>query len=616
MDKYYYRIYMMIILFFFIGTSISIAQIDIGIVNQSSAGGTATDGIYSIVTTIGQPSPVGIANSGVISMGIGYIYAAAADAQGPSISHTVSATATVNTQLVVSATITDISGISDAKLYYRKGGEQLFLSLSMLPTFPIGNLYVATIPDSIITFRGLEYYIVAKDVYANKTRIPQQNIFSIQVSSTGDGLSRGTPQPNGSEQNAYRLISIPFDATDKSPAAVLGDDLGGYDNTKWRFFELGANQKYVEHPGTSPMDSGKAFWLIVKDVGKILDTGPGKSVSTNGKYSIPLDPGWTFIGNPFYFDIPFTKLSKKSGGTLDARYYGGSWTNAASPLKPFEGYAVSSNISDTLFIDPQVYPVDITTPKSAEETNTVQPLWSISIHAQCNDAYDNDNIASVVTTASQAYDEQDKPEPPIIGNYVSVYFPHPEWNKVFKNYNVDARPEPSNGDVWDFNVASNMKEKVNLKFLGIDDVPLKFDVWLIDMQSLSTQNLRALNTYSYANTSESVPHPIRLIVGTNTFIQDKLNEVKVIPNEFQLFQNFPNPFNPVTTIRYGLPNASHVCLKVYNILGEEVVTLLNEYQQKGYKSVDLNAQDIPSGVYYYRIQAGEFVQTKKLILLK
>ncbi|MDI6766281.1 MAG: T9SS type A sorting domain-containing protein [Bacteroidota bacterium] len=591
----------------------SYTQLTLTISSQSNSGGISHAGPYSLVAIMGQPATIGIATSGSSSVGSGFIYTAASDAQGPTVTHTLSATIPVNTPLVVSATITDISGISSARLYYRKGGEQSFSTLTMSPT---GNLYQATIPDSIITLRGLEYYIVAKDVYSNQTRLPQQGIFSIQVTSTAEGVSRATPQPNGSEQSAYRLISIPFDATDKTPAAVLGDDLGGYDNTKWRFYELGANQKYVEHPGTSPMDSGKAFWLIVKDAGKIIDTGPGKSNPTNKIFAIALDSGWTFIGNPFNFDIPFTKLSKKSGGTLDARYYGGSWTNAASPLKPFEGYAVSSTIPDTLFIDPQVYPVDPTISKSTKEENTVSPLWSITIQAQCNGAQDVDNVASVSSSASQDFDEQDKPEPPVIGNYVSVYFPHPQWKKVFKHYNVDARPEPSDGDVWNFEVTSNMKEKVNLKFVGIENVPTKFDVWLIDMHSRATQNLRESNTYSFSNTSESVPHSIALVVGTSAYIQEKLIEVEAVPGVFQLFQNYPNPFNPVTIIRYGLPSASHVRLKLYNILGEEVMTLVDEFQQKGFRAVELNAKNLPSGVYYYRIQANDFIQTKKLILLK
>jgi hypothetical protein len=89
-----------------------------------------------------------------------------------------------------------------------------------------------------------------------------------------------------------------------------------------------------------------------------------------------------------------------------------------------------------------------------------------------------------------------------------------------------------------------------------------------------------------------------------------------IPEHFALDQNYPNPFNPVTTIRYQLPETEHVSLKVFNVLGQEVMTLVDEVQRAGYKSVDLNGARLPSGVYIYRMISGAFVTAKKLVLLK
>lgn len=89
-----------------------------------------------------------------------------------------------------------------------------------------------------------------------------------------------------------------------------------------------------------------------------------------------------------------------------------------------------------------------------------------------------------------------------------------------------------------------------------------------------------------------------------------------IPKEFALAQNYPNPFNPSTTIKYELPVDSRVVLTVYNVIGQEVTTLVNGEQEAGYWSAKWDANNVASGVYLYRLQAGDFVASKKLLLLK
>ena len=88
------------------------------------------------------------------------------------------------------------------------------------------------------------------------------------------------------------------------------------------------------------------------------------------------------------------------------------------------------------------------------------------------------------------------------------------------------------------------------------------------------------------------------------------------PYKFSLEQNYPNPFNPGTIIKYSIPFSSFVLIKVYNILGNEVTNLVNEEKSAGDYEIEFNASDLPSGIYFYTIRTGKFIQTKKMILLK
>ena len=102
-----------------------------------------------------------------------------------------------------------------------------------------------------------------------------------------------------------------------------------------------------------------------------------------------------------------------------------------------------------------------------------------------------------------------------------------------------------------------------------------------------------------------------------SFSYSKTVEMEImLPSEYQLYQNYPNPFNPVTTISYSLPIKAQVLLVIYNALGQSITRLVNEEKDAGNYSVKFNATNLPSGFYYFNLQAGSFISTKKMILLK
>jgi hypothetical protein len=112
-------------------------------------------------------------------------------------------------------------------------------------------------------------------------------------------------------------------------------------------------------------------------------------------------------------------------------------------------------------------------------------------------------------------------------------------------------------------------------------------------------------------------------IKTTPDASDIEQNAEIMPIDFFLAQNFPNPFNPSTKIRYDIPKTSLTSLKVYDVLGNEIITLVNEEKPAGNYEVEFDAPGLPSGVYFYRLQAvpigrqaGSFVETKKMVLMK
>jgi hypothetical protein len=227
----------------------------------------------------------------------------------------------------------------------------------------------------------------------------------------------------------------------------------------------------------------------------------------------------------------------------------------------------------------------------------------------------------MVADASSHWDEMDQPEPPVIGEYVSVYFPHRNWEALAKFYCVDARPESKNGEIWELEIKTNIRDKITLSFSGLASVPEEFEVWLIDEAVPLAQNLREIDDYSIAGLGPGHPKRLKLVAGKNNFIALNLAGLPLMPKSYELSQNFPNPFNPATTIRFGLPKTERVTLKVYTLLGEELVTLVDEQKAAGYHVAIWDGRNqagnvVVSGVYIYRLRAGNVVVTKKMALVR
>ena len=147
----------------------------------------------------------------------------------------------------------------------------------------------------------------------------------------------------------------------------------------------------------------------------------------------------------------------------------------------------------------------------------------------------------------------------------------------------------------------------DMNFMFLEAISFNHDLtsWCVVLIGHEPQNFSTDSALAPEN------HPVWGTCPTPTSV-----ETDEIPVLFSLGQNYPNPFNPSTVIGYQLPVSSEVSIEVYNLLGRRVATLVNERKPAGHHNVTFDASGLSSGLYVYRIQAGEFVQTRKMMLVK
>ncbi|MDZ4701082.1 MAG: T9SS type A sorting domain-containing protein, partial [Rhodothermales bacterium] len=540
----------------------------------------------------------------------------------PTITHTPITSATAGEDLTISATISATGGTSLALVAYAQGSNSATPPLLTMSNTG-GNVWQATIPGTDVNLRGLRYAIGAADgngVTANTAD------FNVRVSDD-EGLSQPI-SVTGSTESAYRLVSIPVVANNTTPAAVLQDDLGNYDPSSWRLFGLNADQSYGEFPNSGAMAPGAAFWLASSEAGREITTGPATSVSLAGEYAIPLNPGWTFVGTPFNFPVSRPQLRLASGGTVDIRTFTGSWSAFTGSMQPFVGYAVASVASDQLLVAP--FTADVLArfdgePAPARALPTAKTEaevdWQIHIQARSTHAQDTDNYAALSASSSPRWDALDRPEPPVIGAYVSLYFGRQDWDVPFRRFSTDARPFGAGQVEWTFELSTSVDEPIQLTFDGLESVPEDLEIWLLDRLLHTHINIRRQPAYTVAGSPEAFADRFSLLVGEPDVLAATLAGARELP-ESMTIESFPNPFRTSTSIRFGLPADDVVTLKVYDLLGKEVATLLSRSAaERGFHSIIWDGQNqaelpVRSGMYLYVLESQTTRVTGRTVVLR
>ncbi|OGU31958.1 MAG: hypothetical protein A2057_06185 [Ignavibacteria bacterium GWA2_35_9] len=182
-------------------------------------------------------------------------------------------------------------------------------------------------------------------------------------------------------------------------------------------------------------------------------------------------------------------------------------------------------------------------------------------------------------------------------------------NDKFISFNVELIDASNDAVLYTLN---------NVKFTGSSSLSLSSESYNIDLTGLTGKEVyfkvkiaNNLNPVYYASEIKSDAN----VLGKSKAVTIDLSKTFVV-KDYDLFQNYPNPFNPATTITYQLPKSGSVTLKIYDMLGKEVMTLVNEHKEMGRYTVQFDASSLASGMYVYQLRANDYISTKKMLLLK
>jgi hypothetical protein len=433
-------------------------------------------------------------------------------------------------------------------------------------------------------------------------------------------LANPNSQPSGSSQNGYRLISIPLEIRQPGADSVLLDDLGEYNPENWRLFDL-KDGEYREFPDVGQLSPGKSMFLIVREPYQVIDAGAGNAVM-NEIFVIPLVSGWNLVANPYETrvagSLSVDHLVLHSQEPITLYSYEGAW-GISRDFKPWTGYALKTRTADTLKIHPNwVFGYAKSRPELKHDG------WRIQITATCQHAVDSLNFLGTASDASLARDDYDQYEPPPIGEFVRLYFPHLDWANAPDDYTLDfQKPEPD-GNVWEFVVTTNiLNAEVTLEFEGLSAIGDGQQVVLLD-QGMRTQNplLQNRNSISF-HLRQDQKYYFKLIVGSQELVNRETRAYTTPPGSFQVFPNFPNPFNSQTAIRFYLSEDCEIEAEIYNLLGARVATIIPKkpseagFFQINWEAKNADGQNLASGIYLLRFKANPGkVFFQKMVLVK
>jgi photosystem II stability/assembly factor-like uncharacterized protein len=369
---------------------------------------------------------------------------------------------------------------------------------------------------------------------------------------------------------------------------------------------------------TFTFTTGRAFWVINKGDIRVnpSDLG-GFPLNEMAEAEIHVHAGYNLITCPFDKPVSWSQVKVLNGLPDNTPLW--EFDNDqnkflfSSTLEPGMGYYFlnSANISPLRVPFNPIYGF-----LKAVVDNALD--WQVRINLESGESGDGTSRIGISGEAEIGLDQLEYNKPRMLQGIASVYFERPEWDENYSIFGSDVRPEINESETWVMKVYAPDAAKSQLSFSGIEDIPVEYEVFLLDKKAARVQDLREKEIYHFTPLAEITE--FELMVGHSENINDRIAEI--IPQDFALEQNYPNPFNPTTILPIALPKASQIKVTIYNILGKVINVVYNGIAESGrhymrWDGTDVSGKRVASGLYFYRLEIeGHEAYTKKMVLIK
>ena len=502
--------------------------------------------------------------------------------------------------------LTDLNGIASADLHLQLGGSQEPIIIPM--TALNDSIYEVSIADSLVTIKNFRAFIRGDD---NMAYTGESDRLTPSVKYGENELTtmiENSIYPDGIPSERWRMLSFPGSQDNPSIAKPKQEGHVFYvwdlDDSTWVV--------------PDSIYTGQAYWF------KHIYENPVPFSSDSGM-AIPLDPyiielktGWNMVGSPFAFPV---EVSADPNEVSALYFFGDStnrdgWSLQEYRMDPWAGYAVYTEL-DSATIELLPFPTE----SQENSTNRIAGEgWTIALSAESERYIDKSMVIGRHRNAKDVKDGMDIPLLPSVSKGLSVALSLD--NDARFNYSSDIRSTDEQNGVWSLSVYSS-SDPGPVEFSAVANglIPPEISVAVLDIQTRKIYQDVLVNPFTIDDRLK-LGYELKFVAGDPAYVESMLLEIlSQIPSEFALGQNYPNPFNPITRLDYLLPRRSDVSIRVYNMLGQEIITLLRQEQPYGKYSVSWNGLDkygkqVASGVYFTELKSRNIRRVTKMLLLK